>query len=138
MDNIDFIVPLQRQRRIREDHKSYYAISTTYVYGQEKYLLVRTLYLELKLSGLLPNNHFVLPHQDRLSVNPSISNLFFVPLSSILHKLHEVMPDLDFLSEADMACDVVCLVYDVNNPRSFEYCAKVYKVGLQILSTRLV
>ncbi|XP_049416416.1 mitochondrial Rho GTPase 1-A isoform X5 [Epinephelus fuscoguttatus] len=71
---------LQKQRRIREDHKSFYAISTTYVYGQEKYLL-----------------------------------------------LHEVMPDFDFLSEADLACDVVCLVYDVNNPRSFEYCAKVYK-----------
>uniref|UniRef100_A0A8C7VHC4 Mitochondrial Rho GTPase n=1 Tax=Oncorhynchus mykiss TaxID=8022 RepID=A0A8C7VHC4_ONCMY len=33
----------------------------------------------------------------------------------------------DFLSEEDLACDVVCLVYDVNNPRSFEYCAKVYK-----------
>uniref|UniRef100_A0A4W6DXU8 Ras homolog family member T1a n=1 Tax=Lates calcarifer TaxID=8187 RepID=A0A4W6DXU8_LATCA len=68
------------QRRIREDHKSFYAISTTYVYGQEKYLL-----------------------------------------------LHEVMPDFDFLSEADLACDVVCLVYDINSPRSFEYCAKVYK-----------
>lgn len=39
------------------------------------------------------------------------------------------MPDLDFLSEADLACDVVCLVYDVSDPRSFEYCAKVYKVG---------
>uniref|UniRef100_A0A671X1I4 Mitochondrial Rho GTPase n=1 Tax=Sparus aurata TaxID=8175 RepID=A0A671X1I4_SPAAU len=63
-----------------EDHKSLYAISTTYVYGQEKYLL-----------------------------------------------LHEVMPDFDFLSEADLACDVVCLVYDINNPRTFEYCAKVYK-----------
>uniref|UniRef100_A0A8C5DYP7 Mitochondrial Rho GTPase 1-A n=1 Tax=Gouania willdenowi TaxID=441366 RepID=A0A8C5DYP7_GOUWI len=63
-----------------EEHKSLYAMSTTYVYGQEKYLL-----------------------------------------------LHEVMPDFDFLSEVDLACDVVCLVYDVNNPSSFEYCAKVYK-----------
>ncbi|NP_997869.1 mitochondrial Rho GTPase 1-A [Danio rerio] len=71
---------LVRQKRIREDHKSYYAISTTYVYGQEKYLL-----------------------------------------------LHEVLPDVEFLSEADLACDVVCLVYDISNPRSFEYCAKVYK-----------
>uniref|UniRef100_A0A8C6LMW6 Mitochondrial Rho GTPase n=1 Tax=Nothobranchius furzeri TaxID=105023 RepID=A0A8C6LMW6_NOTFU len=68
------------QRRIREDHKSFYAINTTYVYGQEKYLL-----------------------------------------------LHEVMPDVDFLSETDLSCDVVCLVYDINNPSSFEYCAKVYK-----------
>uniref|UniRef100_A0A8C2FBN2 Mitochondrial Rho GTPase n=2 Tax=Cyprinus carpio TaxID=7962 RepID=A0A8C2FBN2_CYPCA len=71
---------LARQKRIREDRKSYYAISTTYVYGQEKYLL-----------------------------------------------LHEVLPDFEFLSEADLACDVVCLVYDISNPRSFEYCAKVYK-----------
>lgn len=38
------------------------------------------------------------------------------------------MPDVDLLSEADLACDVVCLVYDINNPRSFEYCAKAYKV----------
>lgn len=38
------------------------------------------------------------------------------------------MPDFDLLSEADLACDVVCLVYDINNPRSFEYCAKAYKV----------
>uniref|UniRef100_A0A7N6A060 Mitochondrial Rho GTPase n=1 Tax=Anabas testudineus TaxID=64144 RepID=A0A7N6A060_ANATE len=57
-------------RNLQVNHKSFYAISTTYVYGQEKYLLVRT---------------------------------------------------------AELACDVVCLVYDVNNPRSFEYCAKVYK-----------
>uniref|UniRef100_A0A673A9V7 Mitochondrial Rho GTPase n=1 Tax=Sphaeramia orbicularis TaxID=375764 RepID=A0A673A9V7_9TELE len=53
-------------KRIREDHKSFYAISTTYVYGQEKYLRTSPV-------------------------------------------------------------DVVCLVYDVNNPRSFEYAAKVYK-----------
>uniref|UniRef100_A0A673NHR7 Mitochondrial Rho GTPase n=1 Tax=Sinocyclocheilus rhinocerous TaxID=307959 RepID=A0A673NHR7_9TELE len=74
---------LARQKRIREDHMSYYAMSTTYVYGQEKYLL-----------------------------------------------LHEVLPDFEFLSEADLACDVVCLVYDISNPRSFEYCAKVYKKHL--------
>lgn len=41
------------------------------------------------------------------------------------------MPDFDFLSESDLACDVVCLVYDTNNPQSFEYCAKVYKVRLR-------
>uniref|UniRef100_A0A8D0ARG2 Ras homolog family member T1 n=1 Tax=Sander lucioperca TaxID=283035 RepID=A0A8D0ARG2_SANLU len=62
------------------EHRSYYAISTTYVYGQEKYLL-----------------------------------------------LHEVFPDFDYLSDADLACDIVCLVYDVSNPYSFEYCTKVFK-----------
>ncbi|XP_062389104.1 mitochondrial Rho GTPase 1-A isoform X2 [Sardina pilchardus] len=71
---------LVRQRKMKDDHKSYYAMNTTYVYGQEKYLL-----------------------------------------------LHEVSPDLDFLSDTDLACDVVCLIYDVSNPRSFEYCAKAYK-----------
>uniref|UniRef100_A0A8C7SX74 Mitochondrial Rho GTPase n=1 Tax=Oncorhynchus mykiss TaxID=8022 RepID=A0A8C7SX74_ONCMY len=61
-------------------HMSYYAISTAYVYGQEKYLL-----------------------------------------------LHEVFPDFDVLSDTDLACDIVCLVYDASNPHSFEYCARVFK-----------
>ncbi|KPP79187.1 mitochondrial Rho GTPase 1-A-like, partial [Scleropages formosus] len=69
-----------RQKTIREDHRSYYAISTTYVYGQEKYLL-----------------------------------------------LHEVFPDSEFLSDADLCCDVVCLVYDISNPSSFEFCADIFK-----------
>nr|XP_020452788.1 mitochondrial Rho GTPase 1-A-like [Monopterus albus] len=71
---------LMCQKKIREEHRSYYAISTTYVYGQEKYLL-----------------------------------------------LHEVFPDFDYLSDDDMACDIVCLLYDVSNPYSFEYCAKIFK-----------
>uniref|UniRef100_A0A665TTM6 Mitochondrial Rho GTPase n=1 Tax=Echeneis naucrates TaxID=173247 RepID=A0A665TTM6_ECHNA len=41
--------------------------------------------------------------------------------------LHEVFPDFDYLSDADLACDIVCLVYDVSNPYSFDYCAKVFK-----------
>uniref|UniRef100_A0A3P9HKS5 Mitochondrial Rho GTPase n=1 Tax=Oryzias latipes TaxID=8090 RepID=A0A3P9HKS5_ORYLA len=77
---------LSRQKTIKEEHRSYYAISTTYVYGQEKYLL-----------------------------------------------LHEVFPDFDYLSDSDLACDVVCLVYDASNPYSFEYCAKVFKVEQSFL-----
>uniref|UniRef100_A0A4W5PXX3 Mitochondrial Rho GTPase n=1 Tax=Hucho hucho TaxID=62062 RepID=A0A4W5PXX3_9TELE len=71
---------LMRQNIVSEEHMSYYAISTAYVYGQEKYLL-----------------------------------------------LHEVFPDFDVLSDADQACDIVCLVYDASNPHSFEYCARVFK-----------
>ncbi|KAF7247030.1 Mitochondrial Rho GTPase 1 [Varanus komodoensis] len=70
---------LMRQRHIRPDHKSYYAINTVYVYGQEKYLL-----------------------------------------------LHNVC-ESDFLCDAEIMCDVVCLVYDVSNPKSFEYCARIFK-----------
>ncbi|XP_031654658.1 mitochondrial Rho GTPase 1-A isoform X1 [Oncorhynchus kisutch] len=71
---------LTRQNTVSEEHMSYYAISTAYVYGQEKYLL-----------------------------------------------LHEVFPDFDVLSDTDLACDIVCLVYDASNPHSFEYCARVFK-----------
>uniref|UniRef100_A0A8C7XF99 Mitochondrial Rho GTPase n=1 Tax=Oryzias sinensis TaxID=183150 RepID=A0A8C7XF99_9TELE len=71
---------LGRNLSVSRKNTSYYAISTTYVYGQEKYLL-----------------------------------------------LHEVFPDFDYLSDSDLACDVVCLVYDASNPYSFEYCAKVFK-----------
>ncbi|XP_021068358.1 mitochondrial Rho GTPase 1 [Mus pahari] len=70
---------LMRQKKIRDDHKSYYAINTVYVYGQEKYLL--------------------------------------------LHDISEA----EFLTEAETICDVVCLVYDVTNPKSFEYCARIFK-----------
>uniref|UniRef100_A0A3P8UZJ1 Mitochondrial Rho GTPase n=1 Tax=Cynoglossus semilaevis TaxID=244447 RepID=A0A3P8UZJ1_CYNSE len=71
---------LMHQKTIKEEHRSYYAISTTFVYGQEKYLL-----------------------------------------------LHEVFPDFDYLSDDEMSCDIVCLVYDVSNPYSFEYCTRVFK-----------
>uniref|UniRef100_A0A673ACK3 Mitochondrial Rho GTPase n=1 Tax=Sphaeramia orbicularis TaxID=375764 RepID=A0A673ACK3_9TELE len=79
---------LLRQMRIREDHKSFYAISTTYVYGQEKYLVgtchnVKSFICDARIST-----------SSRRRTSP---------------------------------VDVVCLVYDVNNPRSFEYAAKVYK-----------
>ncbi|XP_043923985.1 mitochondrial Rho GTPase 1 isoform X2 [Protopterus annectens] len=71
---------LLMHKHIRPEHKSYYAISTTYVYGQEKYLLMQ-----------------------------------------------EVVTEPEYLNAADIACDVVCLVYDVSNSKSFEYCAKIFK-----------
>lgn len=43
-------------------------------------------------------------------------------------QLHEVFPDFDYLSDDDLSCDIVCLVYDVSNPYSFEYCTRVFKV----------
>uniref|UniRef100_A0A8C9VFD6 Mitochondrial Rho GTPase n=1 Tax=Scleropages formosus TaxID=113540 RepID=A0A8C9VFD6_SCLFO len=43
------------------------------------------------------------------------------------HQLHEVFPDSEFLSDADLCCDVVCLVYDISNPSSFEFCADIFK-----------
>ncbi|KAI5613772.1 mitochondrial Rho GTPase 1 [Silurus asotus] len=40
--------------------------------------------------------------------------------------LHEICSDLDFLSESDLCCDVVCLIYDVSDPDSFDYCVRVF------------
>jgi len=43
-----------------------------------------------------------------------------------------VMMDADVLAASDCLnstqtnCDVICLVYDASNPRSFEYCARIY------------
>ncbi|XP_038632278.1 mitochondrial Rho GTPase 1-A isoform X2 [Scyliorhinus canicula] len=71
---------LMKQRQIKEEHKSLYAINTTYVYGQEKYLL-----------------------------------------------LYEVLSDSEFITASDTTCDVVCLVYDVSNPKSFDYCTRIFK-----------
>jgi len=34
----------------------------------------------------------------------------------------------DGLTPAEVQCDVVCLMYDSNNPRSFEYIARLYQV----------
>lgn len=40
--------------------------------------------------------------------------------------LHDIS-ESEFLTEAEIICDVVCLVYDVTNPKSFEYCARIFK-----------
>lgn len=60
---------------------------------------------------------------------------FLINLSS---QLHEVFPDFDYLSDADLACDIVCLVYDVSNPYSFEYSAKVFKVKPCVCIARII
>ncbi|KFV64772.1 Mitochondrial Rho GTPase 2, partial [Dryobates pubescens] len=41
--------------------------------------------------------------------------------------LHEVSADTTFTRPSDAACDVVCFLYDLSDPRSFSYCATVYK-----------
>ncbi|KAK3585182.1 hypothetical protein CHS0354_001817 [Potamilus streckersoni] len=41
--------------------------------------------------------------------------------------LHEVdVAVADMLSPTETNCDVACLLYDVRNPRSFEFCARMY------------
>ncbi|KAF4080298.1 hypothetical protein AMELA_G00168870 [Ameiurus melas] len=42
--------------------------------------------------------------------------------------LREICSDLEFVSESDLCCDVVCLIYDISDPNSFNYCVQVFKV----------
>ena len=50
-----------------------------------------------------------------------------------------VMLDADVLTASDgltsdqAHSDVVCLVYDASNPRSFEYCARIYLVSIKFI-----
>ena len=37
----------------------------------------------------------------------------------------------DALMPSEVQCDVCCLVYDVSNPRSFEFVARIYLVSIQ-------
>ena len=37
------------------------------------------------------------------------------------------------MASASSSCDVVCLVYDASNPRSFEFVAKIYLVSHTLL-----
>ena len=38
----------------------------------------------------------------------------------------------DMLSPIDLHCDVCCLVYDISNPRSFEFAARIFLVCFEI------
>ena len=49
-------------------------------------------------------------------------------------QLHEVdVAVSDMLSPTETNCDVACLLYDVTNPRSFEFCARMYLVSIFFL-----
>ncbi|XP_021267065.1 mitochondrial Rho GTPase 2 isoform X3 [Numida meleagris] len=41
--------------------------------------------------------------------------------------LHEVSAETKFSTPSDAACDVACLIYDLSDPKSFSYCASIYK-----------
>ena len=46
-----------------------------------------------------------------------------------MFQLHEIDVNLsNTVGAPELHCDVACLLYDVTNPRSFEYCARLYKV----------
>nr|XP_030140775.3 WD repeat-containing protein 90 isoform X6 [Taeniopygia guttata] len=41
--------------------------------------------------------------------------------------LYEVSADTTFSKPSDTACDVACFIYSLSDPKSFSYCASIYK-----------
>ncbi|XP_039934861.1 WD repeat-containing protein 90 isoform X5 [Hirundo rustica] len=41
--------------------------------------------------------------------------------------LYEVSADATFTKPSDAACDVACFIYNLSDPKSFSYCASIYK-----------
>uniref|UniRef100_A0A8C1INU8 Mitochondrial Rho GTPase n=1 Tax=Cyprinus carpio TaxID=7962 RepID=A0A8C1INU8_CYPCA len=64
--------------------------------------------------------------------NPGPPTIYAINTISVANQekyliLEEVDVETEFLKAADAACDVACLMYDVSDPDSFNYCASIYK-----------
>lgn len=58
-----------------------------------------------------------------------LSALVLPSLLFLVMQLYEIDVDTEFMKASDAACDVACLMYNVNDPKSFNYCASIYKVS---------
>jgi len=86
------------------------------------------------LQGLLGRNLQYLKTLNRNQFSQYSINLVPVHGQEKYLVLHEMELSLtERPSAAELSCDVFCLMYDVTNPRSFEYCARVYKQYLMHL-----
>uniref|UniRef100_A0A9J7Z6A1 Mitochondrial Rho GTPase n=1 Tax=Cyprinus carpio carpio TaxID=630221 RepID=A0A9J7Z6A1_CYPCA len=65
--------------------------------------------------------------QRSTEVRESLEGKTFVCNFTLQNTLEEVDVETEFLKAADAACDVACLMYDVSDPDSFNYCASIYK-----------
>ncbi|XP_062848747.1 mitochondrial Rho GTPase 2 isoform X2 [Trichomycterus rosablanca] len=64
--------------------------------------------------------------------NPNAFSIYTINTVTIANHekyliLEEVDVDTEFMKATDAACDVACLMYDVSDPDSFNYCASIYK-----------
>lgn len=79
------------------------------------------------LQGLLGRNLQYLKTLNREQLSPYTINLVRVRGQERYLVLREMDVDISSkLANCDMFCDVICLLYDVTNPHTFEYCAQLY------------
>uniref|UniRef100_A0A674MMS0 Mitochondrial Rho GTPase n=1 Tax=Takifugu rubripes TaxID=31033 RepID=A0A674MMS0_TAKRU len=77
------------------------------------------------LQAFLGRSSAVLHHLSAFT--PYAINTVYVCKEEKYLILHEVDVEVEFLKQSDAACDVACLMYDTSDPRSFDYCASIYK-----------
>lgn len=79
------------------------------------------------LQGLLDRNLRYVATLNREQLSSFTINTVQVYGQEKYIMLHEVdVAVSDMLSPTETNCDVACLLYDVTNPRSFEFCARMY------------
>lgn len=83
------------------------------------------------LQGLLGRNLKFLATLDKDHFPNYTMNTVYIYGQERYLMLHKVDLALSETLQTDMSCDVACLVYDVANPKSFEYCARVFKAYYQ-------
>jgi len=79
------------------------------------------------LQGLLNRNLRYVATLNRHNLSNFTINTVQVYGQDKFLMLHEVdMMMCDMLTPTELDCDVACLLYDVTNPQSFEFCARMY------------
>ncbi|KAK0048438.1 mitochondrial Rho GTPase 1-A isoform X1 [Biomphalaria pfeifferi] len=79
------------------------------------------------LQGLLQRNLRYVATLNRQNLSNFTINTVQVYGQDKYLMLHEVdMVMCEMLTPTELDCDVACLVYDVTNPQSFEFCARMY------------
>ena len=53
-----------------------------------------------------------------------------LPCALQLHEMDIGLGLSDIMKTPEFNCDVVCLLYDVTNPKSFAVCARIYEVSV--------
>ncbi|CAL1543255.1 unnamed protein product [Lymnaea stagnalis] len=79
------------------------------------------------LQGLLHRNLRYVATLNRQNLSNFTINTVLVYGQDKYLMLHEVdMMMSEMLTPTELDCDVACLIYDVTNPQSFEFCARMY------------
>uniref|UniRef100_A0A668RQ18 Mitochondrial Rho GTPase n=1 Tax=Oreochromis aureus TaxID=47969 RepID=A0A668RQ18_OREAU len=73
------------------------------------------------------DRHIVNKGDSSSAFSPYVINTVQVSNQEKYLILNEVDVETEFLKKSDASCDVACLMYDISDPHSFNYCASIYK-----------